>query len=105
MVAKHSQTFFFCFFSDPVPVPKPYPVVRTVERKVPVPVHVVRNVPVAVPKPVPVQVKVPGNNGYIYLTIFFNHFPTKPWFLRVYSTSLLKTLRETNKLSFTRSVF
>ena len=42
---------------------------------------------------------------------FFNPFPTKPWFLRVCSTSLLKTLREKEKLlvtsnfSFSHSVF
>ena len=41
----------------------------------------------------------------------FNPFPNKPWFLRVCSTSLLKTLWEKEKLlvmsnfSFTHSVF
>ena len=41
----------------------------------------------------------------------FNPFPNKPWFLRVCSTSLLKTLREKEKLlvtsnfSFSHSVF
>ena len=41
----------------------------------------------------------------------FNPFPNKPWFLRVCCTSLLKTLREKEKLlvksnfSFSRSVF
>ena len=41
----------------------------------------------------------------------FNHFPNKPWFLRVCSTSLLKTLWEKEKLlvtsnfSFSHSVF
>ena len=41
----------------------------------------------------------------------FNPFPNKPWFLRVYSTSLLKTLWENEKLlvtsnfSFSHSVF
>ena len=41
----------------------------------------------------------------------FNPFPNKPWFLRVYSTSLLKTLWEKEKLlvtsnfSFSHSVF
>ena len=41
----------------------------------------------------------------------FNSFPNKPWFLRVCSTSLLKTLREKEKLlvttsfSFSHSVF
>ena len=41
----------------------------------------------------------------------FNSFPNKPWFLRVYSTSLLKTLCEKEKLlvtsnfSFSHSVF
>ena len=40
-----------------------------------------------------------------------NHFPNKPWFLRFCSTSLLKTLREKEKLlvtsnfSFSHSVF
>ena len=43
--------------------------------------------------------------------ISFDPFPNKPWFLRVCSTSLLKTLRETEKLlvtsnfSFSHSVF
>ena len=43
--------------------------------------------------------------------VFFNPFPNKPWFLRVCSTSLLKTLWEKEKLlatsnfSFSRSVF
>ena len=39
---------------------------------------------------------------------FFNPFPNKPWFLRVCSTSLLKTLQEKEKLlvmSFSHSVF
>ena len=41
----------------------------------------------------------------------FNPFPNKPWFLHVCSTSLLKTLREKEKLlvmsnfSFSHSVF
>ena len=41
----------------------------------------------------------------------FNPFPNKPWFLRVCSSSLLKTLREKEKLlvtsnfSFSHSVF
>ena len=37
----------------------------------------------------------------------FNPFPNKPWFLRVYSASLLKTLREKEKLliTFSHSVF
>ena len=45
------------------------------------------------------------------ITIMFNPFPNKPWFLRVCSTSLLKTLREKEKLlvtsnfSFSHSVF
>ena len=48
------------------------------------------------------------NASYLYL---FNPFPNKPWFLRVCSTSLLKTLREKEKLlvmsnfSFSHSVF
>ena len=43
--------------------------------------------------------------------MLFNLFPNKPWFLRVCSTSLLKTLREKEKLlvtsnfSFSHSVF
>ena len=47
----------------------------------------------------------------ILATISFNPFPNKPWFLRVCSTSLLKTLREKEKLlvtsnfSFSHSVF
>ena len=42
---------------------------------------------------------------------YFNPFPNKPWFLRVCSTSLLKTLWEKGKLlvtsnfSFSHSVF
>ena len=42
--------------------------------------------------------------------VFINPFPNKPWFLRVYSTSLLKTLWEKEKLlvasnfSFSHSV-
>ena len=48
------------------------------------------------------------NNSW---TELFNPFPNKPWFLRVCSTSLLKTLREKEKLlvtsnfSFSHSVF
>ena len=49
---------------------------------------------------------------YIFLiTRFVNPFPKKPWFLRVCSTSLLKTLWEKEKLlmlsnfSFSHSVF
>ena len=44
-------------------------------------------------------------------SVTFNHFPKKPWFLHVCSTSLLKTLREKEKLlvtsnfSFSQSVF
>ena len=47
----------------------------------------------------------------IWLIKDFNPFPNKPWFLRVYSTSLLKTLWEKEKLlvtsnfSFSHSVF
>ena len=47
----------------------------------------------------------------IYSNIWFNPFPNKPWFLRVCSTSLLKTLWEKEKLlvtsnfSFSHSVF
>ena len=43
--------------------------------------------------------------------IFFNHFPNKPWFLRVCRNSLLKTMWEKEKLlvtsnfSFSHSVF
>ena len=43
--------------------------------------------------------------------VAFNPFPNKPWFLCVYSTSLVKTLREKEKLlvtsnfSFSDSVF
>ena len=43
--------------------------------------------------------------------IYFNSFPSKPWFLRVCRTSLLKTLREEEKLlvmsifSFSHIVF
>ena len=29
----------------------------------------------------------------------FNHFPNKPWFLRVYSVSLLKTLWEKGEIA------
>ena len=46
-----------------------------------------------------------------FVAIVFNPFPNKPWFLRVYSTSLLKTLWEKEKLlvmsnfSFSHGVF
>ena len=49
-------------------------------------------------------------HNVFYLTPF-NSFPNKPWFLHVCSTSLLKTLREKEKLlvtgnfSFSHSVF
>ena len=56
-----------------------------------------------------------GNAGYrnflLFPQYFVNPFPNKPWFLRVCSTSLLKTLWEKEKLlvtsnfSFSRSVF
>ena len=45
------------------------------------------------------------------LSLVLNPFPNKPWFLRVCNTSLLKTLREKEKLleisnfSFSHSVF
>ena len=45
------------------------------------------------------------------MLIIFNPFPNKPWFLRVYIMSLLKTLWEKEKLlvtsnfSFSNSVF
>ena len=50
---------------------------------------------------------------FLFLQYFvsFNPFPNKPWFLRVCSTSLLKTLWEKDKLlvksnlSFSHSVF
>ena len=44
-------------------------------------------------------------------SMLFNPFPNKPWFLRICSTCLLKTLREKEKLlvtsnfSFSLSVF
>ena len=47
----------------------------------------------------------------IYSQNSFNYFPNNPWFLRVCSTSLLKTLWEKEKLlvtsnfSFSHSVF
>ena len=47
----------------------------------------------------------------LYFLKFFNPFPNKPWFLRVCSRSLLKTLWEKEKLlvtsnfSFSHSVF
>ena len=49
--------------------------------------------------------------SFIGETRQFNPFPNKPWFLRVCSTNLLKTLWEKEKLlvmsnfSFSRSVF
>ena len=49
--------------------------------------------------------------GCIGVECHFHPFPNKPWFLRVYSTSLLKTLWEkdkllvTSNLSFSLSVF
>ena len=45
------------------------------------------------------------------LTLSLNPFPNKPWFLRIYNLSLLKTLQEKEKLlvtsnfSFSHSVF
>ena len=51
------------------------------------------------------------NQYLISLFCYVNPFPNKPWFLRVYSTSLLKTLWEKEKLlvtsnfSFSHSVF
>ena len=45
------------------------------------------------------------------IAVFVNPFPNKPWFLRVCGGSLLKTLREKEKLlvtsnfSFSHSVF
>ena len=36
---------------------------------------------------------------------YFNPFPNKPWFLRVCSTSLLKTLWEKEKLLVTSNFF
>ena len=50
-------------------------------------------------------------SNFSFSCSFFNPFPNKPWFLRVCSTSLLKTLREKEKLlvtsnfSFSHSVF
>ena len=69
-----------------------------------------------------VTITIPENNDRestsIYLfhksstsKLIFNPFPSKPWFLRVCSTSLLKTLLEKEKLlvtsnfSFSHSVF
>ena len=60
--------------------------------------------------------KVYGNGAVKYATVCkwvrrFNPFPNKPWFLRVCSTRLLKTLWEKEKLlvtsnfSFSHSVF
>ena len=59
------------------------------------------------------MLRVKKNLVYVYgqCKVFFNPFPNKPWFLRVSSTSLLKTLREKEKLlvtsnfSFSYSVF
>ena len=57
---------------------------------------------------------VEGRCGIVrnmYYTNVINPFPNKPWFLRVCSTGLLKTLWEKEKLlvtsnfSFSRSVF
>ena len=51
------------------------------------------------------------NNFPCLLDLGFNPFPNKPWFLHVCRTSLLKTLREKEKLlimsnfSFSHSVF
>ena len=50
-------------------------------------------------------------SSYSVINILFNPFPNKPWFLRVCSTSLLKTLWEKEKLlimsnfSFSHNVF
>ena len=62
-----------------------------------------------------------GNSWYIMISLLIlkrkqghnslNHFPSKPWFLRVCSLSLLKTLWEKEKLlvtsnfSFSHNVF
>ena len=49
--------------------------------------------------------------GLVSLRNLLHHFPNKPWFLHVGSTSLLKTLWEkekllvTNNFSFSHSVF
>ena len=51
------------------------------------------------------------NDHFINIASIVNPFPNNPWFLRVCSTSLLKTLREKEKLlgtrnfSFSHSVF
>ena len=48
---------------------------------------------------------------HIHISSLINHFPNKPWFLRICRTSLLKTLWEKEKLlatsnfSFSNSVF
>ena len=52
-----------------------------------------------------------GYNVFNSTVLLLSPFPNKPWFLRVCSTSLLKTLWEKKKLlvtsnfSFSRSVF
>ena len=53
----------------------------------------------------------PAQNVLFKLGLHFNTFPNKPWFLRVCSTDLLKTVWEKEKLlvtsnfSFSHSVF
>ena len=59
----------------------------------------------------PVLSKHRFTQGFLYFKWQFNLFPNKPWFLRVGSTSLLKTmwekekLLETSNFSFSHSVF
>ena len=42
--------------------------------------------------------------NWLVSIILFNSFPNKPWFLRVCSTSLLKTLQEKEKLLVTSNL-
>ena len=45
------------------------------------------------------------NSSYLQLSRRLNSFPNKPWFLRVWRTSLLKTLWEKKKLLVTSNFF
>ena len=45
-----------------------------------------------------------ASEQYVTSKTIFNRFPNKPWFLRVCSTSILKTLREKETLLVTSNV-
>ena len=61
------------------------------------------------PRPVPVKYRKDMNSSvscrHNMPEIILTFFPNKPWFLRVFSTSLLKTLWEKKKLLVTSNFF